>query len=145
MRVVVQRVSHAEVSVEKKMISTIEHGYVLLVGMHVHDTETVVDKMAKKIHALRVFEDTEGKMNLSLGQVNGSILAISQFTLYGDTKGNNRPSFIEAARPEQAEKLYDLFCDKLAENHEVKKGVFGAHMEVSLLNNGPVTIIIEMN
>ena len=100
--------------------------------------------MAQKIHNLRVFEDEQGKMNLSLGQVNGEILLISQFTLHGATRGNNRPSFINAARPEVAEPLYELMIEELSKDHHVEKGVFGADMKVQSINDGPVTIIIEI-
>ena len=144
MRVVVERTRDAKVSVSNQVIGKIDHGYLLYVGIHVNDTVDVIKKMAEKIHNLRVFEDEQGKMNLNLEQAQGSILAISQFTLYGDTKGNNRPSFIEAARPELAESLYNQFCEYLKKYHHVEKGLFGAHMQITATNDGPVTIIIEM-
>jgi len=144
MRVVVERTRDANVSVSNQVIGKIDHGYLLYVGIHVNDTVDVIKKMAEKIHNLRVFEDEQGKMNLNLTQANGSILAISQFTLYGDTKGNNRPSFIEAARPELAESLYNQFCEHLKKYHHVEKGLFGADMQITATNDGPVTIIIEM-
>ncbi|MDY0295625.1 MAG: D-aminoacyl-tRNA deacylase [Acholeplasmataceae bacterium] len=144
MRAVVQRVKEASVTVDQKIVGSIKQGYLVYLGIHVDDTEDKAIKLAQKIHTLRVFEDQEGKMNLSLEQVSGSILAISQFTLYGDTKGNNRPSFITAARPEKAEPLYALFCSTLKPYHQVEKGVFGADMNVSSVNDGPVTIIIEI-
>ncbi|MDO9628878.1 MAG: D-aminoacyl-tRNA deacylase [Acholeplasmataceae bacterium] len=144
MRTVVERTKEAFVTVDNQMIGKIGKGYLIYVGIHVNDNIEIVQKMAEKIHNLRVFEDDQGKMNLNLTQVNGSILAISQFTLYGNTKGNNRPSFIEAARPEQAEALYNLFCELLSQNHKVQKGVFGADMKVTATNDGPVTIVIEM-
>lgn len=144
MRVVVQRVKHAHVTVDDKIIGKIDQGYCLFIGLTHDDTKETIKKMADKIHALRVFEDENGKMNLNLSQVSGSILAISQFTLYGDTKGNNRPSFTLAMKPDQAEMLYDEFCSLLSVHHQVEKGVFGAYMNVELINDGPVTIIIEM-
>lgn len=144
MRVVVERTKDAKVTVSNQMIGQIQKGYLLYVGIHVNDTLDVIKKMAEKIHNLRVFEDEQGKMNLNLTQVQGSILAISQFTLYGDTKGNNRPSFIEAARPELAESLYNQFCAYLSQYHHVEKGLFGADMQITATNDGPVTIIIEM-
>jgi D-tyrosyl-tRNA(Tyr) deacylase len=144
MRVIVQRVEKAHVSVDHQQVGSIEKGYLLYIGMHVNDTPDIVQKMAEKIHLLRIFEDEQGKMNLNLGAVKGSILAISQFTLYGNTKGNNRPSFIEAQRPEQAEPLYDLLCHVLSKDHHVEKGIFGADMKVHAINDGPVTILIEL-
>lgn len=144
MRAVVQRVLEASVSIGGKIVGSIGKGYLVYLGVHVDDQKENVQKMAQKIHNLRVFEDEQGKMNLSLNQVNGSILAISQFTLHGDTKGNNRPSFINAARPEVAEPLYELFLSELSVDHHVEKGVFGADMKVSSINDGPVTIIIEI-
>ena len=144
MRTVIQRTKDAKVVIDGKTIGQIEHGYLIYVGIHVNDTAEIIKKMAEKVHNLRVFEDDQGKMNLNLSQVNGSILAISQFTLYGDTKGNNRPSFIEAARAEQAETLYHQFCELLSVHHRVEKGLFGADMKVTSTNDGPVTIIIEM-
>lgn len=143
MRAVVQRVKEASVTVDGKVVGKIDQGFLIYLGIHVNDTDEEVFKMAQKIHALRVFEDEQGKMNLSLSQVNGSILAISQFTLYGDTKGNNRPSFIQAARPEHAEPIYELLCKELNKYHNVEKGLFGEDMKVTSINDGPVTIIIE--
>lgn len=144
MRAVVQRVKEASVSVQNNTVGKIDQGFLVYLGIHADDNEEKVLKMAQKIHALRVFEDENGKMNLPLDQVHGKILAISQFTLYGDTKGNNRPSFINAARPEKAEPLYDLFCHHLEKDHTVEKGLFGADMKVFSINDGPVTIIIEI-
>lgn len=143
MRAVVQRVKEASVKVDGKIIGTIEQGYLIYLGIHVNDTKEIASKMAQKIHALRIFEDEQGKMNLSLAQVNGQILLISQFTLYGDPKGNNRPSFIEAARPDLAEPLYEHVFQALSADHHVERGIFGADMKVSSINDGPVTIIIE--
>ena len=145
MRIVCQRVKEAHVKVDEKIVGAIKQGFLLYVGIHVDDHIEIVKKMAEKIHHLRIFEDHEGKMNLNLTQAGGDILAISQFTLYGDTKGNNRPSFILAARPEQAKLLYDALIHELSKHHHVEKGIFGAHMEIHSINDGPVTIIIEMN
>ena len=144
MRAVVQRVLEASVDISSEVVGKIQKGYLVYLGVHVNDKEDQVIKMAQKIHNLRIFEDDMGKMNLSLGQVNGEILLISQFTLHGDTKGNNRPSFINAARPEVAEPLYELMIEELSKDHHVEKGVFGADMKVQSINDGPVTIIIEI-
>jgi D-tyrosyl-tRNA(Tyr) deacylase len=144
MRVVVQRVSSARVKVDHQVIGEIKKGFLLYIGVHEADTIDHAIKLATKIHNLRIFEDEMGKMNLNLKQVSGEILAISQFTLYGDTKGNNRPSFILAARPDHANMLYDKVCELLAVDHQVEKGSFGAHMEIESVNDGPVTIIIEI-
>ena len=144
MRAVVQRVLEASVDISSEVVGKIQKGYLVYLGVHVNDKEDQVIKMAQKIHNLRIFEYDMGKMNLSLGQVNGEILLISQFTLHGDTKGNNRPSFINAARPEVAEPLYELMIEELSKDHHVEKGVFGADMKVQSINDGPVTIIIEI-
>ena len=123
----------------------IEHGLMLLVGITHEDTVKDLEYCAKKVANLRIFEDEQGKMNLSIKEVGGSILSISQFTLYGETKKGNRPSFIEAARPEVAEPLYHQFNQILRETYEiqVETGIFGAMMDVSFTNNGPVTLIVE--
>jgi len=144
MRTVVQRVMRASVHVNGKIVGNIEKEYLLYIGVSIKDDEKIAIKMAEKIHNLRIFEDENEKMNLTLQQVNGNVLAISQFTLYGDTKGNNRPSFIEAARPEQANPLYELLIEELSKHHHVEKGIFGAHMEIQSINDGPVTIVIEI-
>lgn len=144
MRVIVQRVHEASVTVDSSVVGRIGKGYLLYIGVSVRDEEKTAIKMAEKIHNLRIFEDENGKMNLSIDKVEGSILAISQFTLYGDTKGNNRPSFIDAARPEQAEPLYQTVVDELKKFHHVEKGVFGANMQIQSINDGPVTIWIEI-
>ena len=144
MRCVIERVSHAQVEVEGNVVGAIAHGYLIYVGIHHQDDEKIVSKMAQKVLSLRIFEDENQKMNLNLKQVEGRILSISQFTLYGDTKGNNRPSFIEAAKPELAVRLYDLFNQMLSESCDVQKGIFGAHMKITASNDGPVNIIIEM-
>lgn len=145
MRVVLQRVKRANCIVDNKIVSEIEKGYLLLVGFTHNDSIENVRKMAKKIANLRVFEDNEGKMNLSIKSVNGSILAISQFTLYADPNSGNRPSFIDAMRPVPANQLYETFIDILNSEYEIttKKGVFGAEMELNPVCDGPVTINLE--
>jgi D-tyrosyl-tRNA(Tyr) deacylase len=145
MRVLLQRVSKANVIVEGKITGEIGRGLLLLVGIRDGDSEAEVEWMARKVAQLRVFNDTHGKMNLSVQDVHGGVLAISQFTLYGDTAKGNRPSYITAARPEVAEPLYEQFCEQLAElvGKPVARGVFGAHMDVELTNDGPVTIMLE--
>ena len=145
MRVVVQRVKEAHVKINSHIVGSIEKGYLLYIGITHEDDMSIIKKMAEKVKNLRVFEDENQKMNLNLSKVNGKILAISQFTLYGDTKGNNRPSFIRAARPEHAKPLYDSFVELLKENFDVETGEFQEHMEISSINDGPVTIIIEMD
>ncbi len=144
MKVVIQRVSKANVKVNDKVVGEINDGLLLFVGVTHDDTSCDVNYLVKKIMNMRIFEDENNKMNISLLQKGYEILSVSQFTLYGDTSRGNRPSFIEAARPEQAKALYDEFDEKLRkENIKVETGIFGAMMEVSLVNDGPVTIIID--
>ena len=145
MKVVVQRVKKAKVEVENKIIGKIDQGFLVLVGVTHTDTKKDVDYLAKKVCNLRVFEDENGKMNLSLKDVKGKLLIVSQFTLYGNCKEGNRPSFTQVAKPDIAENLYEYFCKKCEEeyNINVEKGIFGADMQVSLINDGPVTIIID--
>ena len=145
MKIVVQRVKNASVQVEGKTVGKIEKGFLVLLGVTHSDTKKEADYLAKKLCKLRVFTDENDKMNLSLKDVGGKLLIVSQFTLYADCSGGNRPSFIEAARPEQAEELYEYFCKECKEKYDinVEKGIFGADMKVNLLNDGPVTIIIE--
>ena len=144
MKLVVQRVKNASVEVERKIVGSIEKGYLVLLGVTHTDTKETADYLVKKLCNLRVFEDENGKMNLNIKQVGGSLLIVSQFTLYGDCSEGNRPSFTNAAKPEMANELYDYFCDKCLENNiNVERGIFGADMKVSLLNDGPVTIILE--
>ena len=146
MRVVVQRVKHASCTIEGKIYSKIEQGFLLLVGFTHTDSEKEVKYLAKKIAGLRVFEDENGKMNLSLKQVDGKILSISQFTLYADTKDGNRPAFIKAMNPKDAMDLYQKFNEELRKyDIEVSTGIFGADMKIELLNDGPVTIIYDEN
>lgn len=144
MKLVVQRVSNAKVEVEGKITGQIQKGFMVLCGITHDDTKQTADYLAKKLCNLRVFEDENEKMNLSIKDIKGKLLIISQFTLYADCSSGNRPSFINAAKPEFANELYEYFIEKCKqEGIDVEKGVFGAHMEVSLLNNGPVTIILE--
>lgn len=144
MRVVIQRVSKAKVIADGVESGAINKGFLLLVGVEKNDTSEDVDYLTRKISNMRIFEDEEGKMNLSLNEINGEILSISQFTLHADTKKGNRPSFIKAARPDQADQLYEELNEKLrAEGFKVEVGVFGADMDVSLVNDGPVTILID--
>ena len=144
MRVVLQRVSSASVTVDDQELGAIAQGYMLLVAIQDADTEAGLDYLVRKITGLRVFEDEAGKMNLSIQDVGGSILSISQFTLYADTRRGNRPSFMDAGAPAYAEKMYDQFNTKLAATGlTVATGEFGADMKVSLVNDGPVTIIFD--
>lgn len=143
MRVVLQRCSHASCTIDGEMISKIGKGYCLLVGFCETDTEEIVQKMVKKIINLRIFEDENGKMNESILAQSGSILSISQFTLYANAKKGNRPSFIEAARPETAIPLYDRFNEVLSQFVPVQTGRFGADMKIELCNDGPVTIVLD--
>ena len=144
MKLVVQRVKNAKVEVEGKTVGKIEKGFLVLLGVTHNDTKETADYLVKKLCNLRVFEDENEKMNLALKDVNGKLLIVSQFTLYADCTGGNRPSFVNAAKPEMANELYEYFCNKCNEKGiEVQKGIFGADMKVSLLNDGPVTIILE--
>lgn len=143
MKVIVQRSLNSKVEVDKKVVGSIEKGFVLLVGFHVDDTEEDIDYMIKKILNLRIFDDENGIMNRSILEGNMSILSISQFTLCANTQKGNRPSYIEAMRPEQAILFYDKFNQKLKEYIHVETGIFGADMKVSITNEGPVTIVLE--
>ena len=143
-RVVLQVVDNAKVEVDGNITGKIEKGYLLLVGVFESDNENNVMKLAEKISKLRVFKDEDGKTNLSLKDVNGSILSVSQFTLCADTNKGNRPSFVNSASREKAIKLYELFNRELANlGFEVQTGVFGAEMKVSLINNGPFTLVLD--
>jgi D-tyrosyl-tRNA(Tyr) deacylase len=137
MRALVQRVSRARVSVEGRLVSEIGPGLLVLLGVHGEDDAEDADRLAAKVRALRIFPDAEGNMNEALG--GREILCVSQFTLYGETRRGNRPSFMSAARPEQAEPLYERFCEQA----RAQRGRFGAHMEVELVNDGPVTLLLE--
>ena len=145
MRVVLQRVSRAEVRVEGRITGRIERGFALLVGLARDDGDAQLTWMADKILSLRLFPDSEGRMNLGLDEVQGGLLVISQFTLYGDARKGRRPSFIDAAPPEQAVPLYERFVHLLRERAPgpVETGEFGAMMDVELVNDGPVTLILE--
>ncbi len=144
MRVLLQRVSRAEVRVEGKVIGAIQRGFCLLVGFTGADTNAQVTWMADKVTGLRLFGDADGKMNLALDEVGGEVLVVSQFTLYGDAEKGRRPSFVDAARPEVATPLYERFVNALRERGlRVATGEFGAMMEVELVNDGPVTLWLE--
>ena len=145
MRAVLQRVSRASVISNGMLTGEINHGFVILLGIVLEDTRDDIIWMADKIAQMRVFNDADGKMNLSLGDVDGRILVVSQFTLHASTKKGNRPSFIQAARPEVAIPLYESFIDYLSikTGHPVQAGIFGADMKVELINDGPVTIILD--
>ena len=144
MKVVLQRVKHASVTIDGAVHGKINQGYLLLVGITDGDTEAEAKKLADKVVDLRIFEDENGKLNLSLKDVDGSILSISQFTLYADCKKGRRPSFIDAAKPDLAIPLYDYFNNKIKEyDIHVETGIFGADMKVELLNDGPVTIVLD--
>jgi D-aminoacyl-tRNA deacylase len=142
---VIQRVSHASVTIESKIKGEIGVGFLILLGITHSDTDEDLDWLSKKITGLRVFSDIEGKMNLDLGSVNGNILLISQFTLHASTKKGNRPSFIDAAKPEIAIPLYEKMITKLSAElgKTIETGIFGADMKVALVNDGPVTIILD--
>ena len=146
MRLVVQKVSQSSVKIEGEIVGAIDKGYMVLVGITNGDDELLVEKMVDKLVNLRIFEDENDKLNLSLLDVGGSVLSISQFTLYANCKKGRRPSFIDAAKPDISSPLYDFFNKKLEEKGiNVERGVFGAMMEVSLINDGPVTIILDSN
>lgn len=144
MKLVVQRVKYAEVKVDEKTIGKINEGFLVLLGVAQNDTEEIADKFAKKLVNLRVFSDESGKMNKSIKDINGSVLIVSQFTLYADCSHGNRPSFINAGAPDKANELYEYFKEKCREHDvPVESGIFGADMKVELLNDGPVTIILD--
>ncbi len=145
MKCVVQRVLSAAVTVDGQTVGSVNKGFLLLLGVAEGDTDADAQKLAKKVSLMRVFEDSDGKMNLSIKDIDGEILAVSQFTLLADCKKGNRPSFIAAMRPEGANRLYELFMAELKDCGvgRVERGVFGADMKVSLINDGPVTIILD--
>ena len=146
MKAVIQRVKWANLKVDNKLISEIKQGFVIFLGVGSGDSENDVEKLSQKISKLRVFEDENEKMNLGIKDIDGEILLVSQFTLYADCKHGNRPSFINAEKPDRANQLYLLMKDKLVdENIAVKTGVFGADMKIEVLNDGPVTIILDSN
>ena len=144
MKLVIQRVTHASVTVDNKEIGKIGKGYMVLIGVSDTDTEEIADKMLDKMIKLRIFEDENGKTNLSLADVGGELLLISQFTLYANCKKGNRPSFIEAGSPDHANALYEYIIEKCKERVDVvEQGEFGAEMKVELLNDGPFTVILD--
>ena len=145
MRIVIQRVTQASVTIDKRKHAQINKGFLVLIGIEEKDTESDADYLVQKTIGLRVFNDSDCKMNLSLNDVQGEVLVISQFTLHAKTRKGNRPSFITAAKPEYAVPLYNYFSKQLNKqlDSEVRNGVFGADMKVTLLNDGPVTIIID--
>ncbi|MCR5653329.1 MAG: D-tyrosyl-tRNA(Tyr) deacylase [Ruminococcus sp.] len=144
MRVVLQLVDNCNVDINKKTTASIDKGFLLLLGVKNGDTEADAVKLAKKISGLRIFTDENDKMNLSLSDVGGTVIVVSNFTLYADCSHGRRPSFINAARPEISEPLYEFFCDEMRKNGvDVQTGEFGADMKVSLCNDGPVTLVID--
>ena len=144
MKFVIQRVKNAQVDINNKDVAKIDNGFLVLIGITHTDTKDIADYLVKKLINLRVFEDENGKMNLSLNDINGSLLLVSQFTLYADCSSGNRPSFTDAAKPDFANGLYEYIIDECKKRiDKVETGVFGADMKVSLINDGPVTIILE--
>ena len=146
MKFVIQRVKHASVTVEGEVLGKIEKGFMVLIGVCESDYESIADKMVKKLIGLRIFEDENGKTNLDLHSVDGQLLLISQFTLYANCKKGNRPSFVEAAKPDKANALYEYIISECKKQVEVvERGEFGADMKVELLNDGPFTIVLDSN
>ena len=143
MKLVIQRVERASVSVDGKTVGAIGKGYLVLLGVGAEDTEAECERLAQKMINLRIFADENGKTNLSLKDVGGELLVISQFTLYADCRKGNRPNFLNAKEPNEAERLYECFCGLCSKEIHVEKGVFGAEMKVELLNDGPFTVILE--
>ena len=145
MRIVIQRVREASVKINDEIVGEIQQGLLVLLGIEHVDSELDADYLIQKLIHLRIFGDDEGKMNLSVSDISGDLLIVSQFTLFADTKKGNRPSFIRSARPEQARPLYDYFLSQLKKSFsgKIENGVFGANMLVELINDGPVTIIID--
>jgi D-tyrosyl-tRNA(Tyr) deacylase len=145
MRVVIQRVQGASVTIQNKVYSSIDHGLLILLGIEHDDSIDDIDWLVSKITSMRIFNDEEGKMNLCNEEVKGSYMVVSQFTLHASTKKGNRPSFVKAAKPQKANDLYELFVKNLQNNtgQDVRTGVFGADMKIALINDGPVTIIID--
>lgn len=144
MRLLIQRVNSASVTVENKIIGKINKGFLVLLGVTHDDTKEDADYLVKKLCNLRVFKDEKHKMNLSIKDISGELLIVSQFTLYADTSSGNRPSFINAAKPDKANELYEYFIERCKENNiKTETGIFGADMNVNLINDGPVTILLE--
>ena len=144
MRAVLQVVDRAEVTVDDRPVGAIKKGFLILLGVEDEDTEELTDKMMDKICKLRIFEDENGKTNLSLADVGGEILMVSQFTLYADCRKGNRPSFVKAGAPDYANKLYEHACERCRQNgFKVEQGEFGAYMKISLVNDGPFTVMLD--
>lgn len=144
MKLVIQRVANAQVEVDKKIVGKINKGYLVLFGVKEGDTIDQADALAEKLCKLRIFEDENEKMNLSINDVEGELLIVSQFTLYANCEKGNRPSFVEAMKPKKANEMYEYFIERCKEKvKKVERGIFGADMKVTLLNDGPVTIILE--
>lgn len=144
MRIVIQRVKQADVKIEQKIVGKIDKGYLILLGIGKEDTDEILQKYVDKIVKMRIFADDEGKTNLSLKDVNGQVLVVSQFTLYADCRKGNRPNFLLAKEPEEANRMYEKFVELMREQIDVvQTGEFGADMEVSLVNDGPFTIVLE--
>lgn len=144
MKLVIQRVAKAQVEVDEKIVGKISKGYLVLFGVKEGDTIEQADALADKLCKLRIFEDENEKMNLSINDIDGELLIVSQFTLYANCEKGNRPSFVEAMEPKRANEIYEYFVERCKKKvRKVEKGVFGAHMKVSLLNDGPVTIVLE--
>lgn len=144
MKFVIQRVKNAQVDIDNKTVGKINEGFLVLIGITHTDTKEIADYLVKKLINLRVFEDENGKMNLSLNDIKGELLLVSQFTLYADCSGGNRPSFTEAAKPDFANEIYKYIVNKCkTQINKVETGIFGADMKIKLVNNGPVTIILE--
>jgi D-tyrosyl-tRNA(Tyr) deacylase len=147
LKLVIQRVIESNLTIDKKIYSSIGYGMVIFIGISVNDNESILKKIASKVSKLRIFNDEFGKMNKNINEIKGEILLVSQFTLYADTKKGNRPSFIMAAKPENAIKIYNSFIKELQTHTKtkIKTGKFGADMKINLINDGPVTIILENN
>lgn len=143
MKLVIQRVERANVSVDGSVVGAINSGYLVLLGVGAEDTEAECLRLSRKMIDLRIFADENGKTNLSLKDVGGELLIISQFTLYADCRKGNRPNFLQAKEPKEAERLYEYFCELCSREAHVEKGVFGAEMRVELVNDGPFTVILE--
>lgn len=145
MRILIQRVSHASVTIDRQLVSSIRQGLLVFAGIEDSDNQEDVEWLSKKLIGLRIFDDENGVMNKSITEINGEILIVSQFTLHASTKKGNRPSYLKASKPDIAVPIYELFCNTVSRNlgKEIKKGVFGADMKIELLNDGPVTIWID--
>ncbi len=143
MKFVIQRVTHASVTVEDEVVGKIGKGYLVLIGIENTDNERIADKLISKLMGLRIFSDENDKINLSIKDVCGELLLVSQFTLYADTRKGNRPSFVNAGAPDMANRLYEYIASKCSQEIHTETGVFGAHMKVELLNDGPFTIILD--